>query len=160
MLRKISVVAALAATLAMPAFTYAKGGGGGHMGGHLATGQMGMRHMGHMGPVAGGRSFARLGDMHTSGRMGRMHSVGPVRGDRDFRRGEFSRHFDRDDLHRHFDRDDFSRHAAFRHDRFRHGRFFVVGFGYHYGDYCYRPVWTPWGWQRRWVCNYYDYDAY
>jgi hypothetical protein len=54
-LSKISVVAALAATLAMPVFAYARGGGG-HMGG---MGHMGS--MGYMGPRGGMRSFGPVG---------------------------------------------------------------------------------------------------
>jgi hypothetical protein len=30
-----------------------------------------------------------------------------------------------------------------------------------YGSPCWRPVWTPWGFHRRWVCGgYYPYSYY
>jgi hypothetical protein len=29
-----------------------------------------------------------------------------------------------------------------------------------YGSPCWRPVWTPWGFHRRWACGYYPYSYY
>ena len=115
MLRKISLDAAVAATLAVPGVAI---GGPGH--GH---------HGGGGGGWGGGHASAHINSFRTSNM-----SV---------------RHFDRDFRFRRFDRDDF----RFRHHR-RHF-FFAGGLGF-YGDSCYRPIWTAWGWRYRWVCDY-DY---
>ena len=60
------------------------------------------------------------------------------------------RRVDRDDFRFHrfsrFDRDDF----RFRH---RHRLFVFAGGPGFYGDSCYRPVWTRWGWRQIWVCD-------
>lgn len=82
-LSKISIVAVLAAALAMPVFAYARGGGGGgHMGG-----------MGHMGSVA------HMGGI--MGPRGGVRSFGPM----GWHRGDFHRHaafFPHHRFHRHF----------------------------------------------------------
>ncbi len=130
MLRKIALVAAVAAILATPVVAFAMKGGG-HGGGGM--------HMGGGGMHAGGgiRSFGGFrgghpATFHRQAFVPRHHVL--------FRRhAAFPRH-----------------HVFFRH-HLRHHRFFVAGVGLYGYDSCYRRVWTPWGWRWRRIC---DYDYY
>jgi len=130
MLRKISLVAALAAMLAIPATqSDARGGhgGGGHGGGgHGGFGHVGAMHVGggHFGHVGFGRRFGVRG-FHVA--------HGPFFGHRRFFYG-----------HRHF---------VYGHRHFFGRRVFVGGW---YGSSCWRWRWWPYP-HRAWVCRPYWY---
>ena len=126
MFRKISLVAAIAATLAIPATELsAKGGGhgGGGGGGHFGGGHIGAMHVG------GGMHFGRVG----FGRLFGVHRVG-------FARPFGVRRFA--GWHRPF--------WGWGHRRFFVRRYFFVG-GW-YGGSCWRWRWWPYP-HRAFVCG-------
>ena len=153
--------------LALPTVAYAAlhgGVGGGHFGGGGGGGGM------HAGGFSGGGMHAGGfggGSFNAApGFSGNRAFASPNMGSRNFSAGNLSgRNFTARNNStgrnvvtapstRNFARADNGRH--FRHHR---GRGFIGGFGgYAAYDYCWNRVWTPYGYERVYVCGPYPYD--